>query len=1028
MRSRCEDRTRIPDRTRNQAQKPMRARAAAAAVALWLAVAALLPPGAPALAAGGGAPGTTAAAAPSSPYVDLDPHRYGWALPAILDLRQRGLMIGVDARHFAPSRPLTRAELAVLFVRLKALPLDGVGPAYSDLPPGAWYFAAAEAAAANGLLLGVTKDRFAPQDPVTRAMTAVVAVRALGLDRVAQDLAGAALPYRDAAAVPAWARGAVSIAGALGVMQGDAAGFRPQQSVTRAEAAVIVERLLAVPDEAVAAQGNRAVAYLNVDVPRAELNVGDRATFRAWGHDAATYLIPTAVAWSASQGTIAPDGTFAAAKPGTARITATVPGTGVARTVTVKVHQPARLAFGDGLPPVALAGTPFTAAVAVLDTAGALDPADNGRTVTLIVSGPSGASRTLTARTSGGWATFTLALDAPGAYTLTAQAGSLETAAAQVQAAAQPVGALELTADGAPAGAAPLPRTAGDTVSLAVAVRAPDGSLRPERFPVRLSVSGAGAALTQGSVLVRGSAAAGQLRLSAPGAVALSLSVPGGAVLGASAAFAVQPRGTVQILGANPAQVAAGRPATLQARLLGPDGTPLPLSGVTVTLTPHGPHGYDLPALAAATQNGVATFTFTPVFAGAYGFQASAPGFAPGDAGGVLNVTPAELAQLVIHAAPSTILAPGGTASIYAALADRYGNAIDAPFQLRAQAAAGSGTLGGTLSGSLSGDAAAGLDAQTALAGPGTVAIFTAGAAGARTLTFTSPDHPQLPPVTVTFRVVQRPADVVAGKGLWLLFGDWKAVDDDEIVRRAVQGGYSHIYLEIATSGDGFYGRRALDQLLWKVHNAGIAFIAWVYPDLRNPASDTAWTRDVIAYATPEGDRPDAFAPDIEEVLDPSTVAAYAAAVRAALGPEGRFVAVTYPPQARPDYPFRQLAPYVDAFAPMSYWHTRVREYTFADAYRYVADSVRRLRQLAGVDVPVSVIGQTYDMFAAGGRGVYSPTPLELEGAWRAVLDTGAIGLSFYRWGTTTDEQWAAIDALQPPPAGAAGAAGLARR
>ncbi|MBX5477036.1 MAG: S-layer homology domain-containing protein [Clostridia bacterium] len=992
-------------------------RFAAAALGLLLAAGAALPPTA-----------AVRAASNASPYVDVDAHRYGWALPAILDLRQRGLMVGVDANHFAPGRPLTRAEMAALFVRLKQVPMDGVGPRYSDVKPGQWFFEEAEAAAANGLLLGVAKDRFAPQDPVTRAMTAVVAVRSLGLDRVAQDLRNAALPYRDAASVPAWARGAVSIAHALGVMKGDSAGFRPQDTVTRAEAAVILERLLAVPDTAVRAQGNRAVAYVNVDASRTEVNVGDRVTFQAWGHDAATYLIPSTVTWSATGGTITSNGTFTATTPGTAKVTATVPGTQATRTVTVKVHKPAKLVFGDGLPPVVLRGTPFTAAVAVLDSAGALDAVDKGRAVALDVTGPDGQTRTLTANDSGGWATFTVTLDAAGTYRLTARSGSLAAASAQVQAVEQPVGSLELTVDGAPAGPDPLPRTAGDAAALTVAVRGTDGNLRPERFPVRLSASGPGASLTQSSVLISGSGAAGQLRLAAPGQVTLSASVPGGAVLGASASFAVQPRGTVQVVAANPAQITAGQTTTVQVRLLGPDGAPRTDSGVTVTLVPHGPHGYDLPALTATTKSGVASFSFAPIFAGAYGFRATASGFTPGDASGVLTVVPAPLAQLTVHAAPSTILAPGQSVSIYAALADRYGNAIAAPFQLRVRAGGGSGTLGGSLSGALSGAVADGLDAQATLAGPGTAATFAAGAAGARTLTFSSPDHPQLAPVSVTFRVVQRPADVVAGKGLWLMFGDWKAVDDDQIVRRAVQGGYTHIYLEIATSGDGFYGRRALDQLMWKVHNAGIAFIAWVYPDLRNPQYDTAWSRDVIAYATPEGDRPDAFAPDIEEVLDPATVQAYAAAARAALGPDGRFVAITYPPQSRPDYPFRQLAPYVDAFAPMSYWHHRVREYTFADAYRYVADSVRQLRQLAGADVPVSVIGQTYDMFASGGKGIYSPTPLELEGAWRAAVDTGAIGLSFYRWGTTTDEEWAAMDALQLPPDGGAGAPGVARR
>ncbi|MBX6722272.1 MAG: hypothetical protein IRY92_03390, partial [Dactylosporangium sp.] len=331
--------------------------------------------------------------------------------------------------------------------------------------------------------------------------------------------------------------------------------------------------------------------------------------------------------------------------------------------------------------------------------------------------------------------------------------------------------------------------------------------------------------------------------------------------------------------------------------------------------------------------------------------------------------------------------------------------AVPAPFTLAVAPAPGAAA----------GDPAAGaLSAlKGSLSGPGVAATFTAGKSGSRTLVFRSPDHPSFAPVSVTFRVLEKPEDVAAGKGLWLLFADWKANGDDEIVRRAVEGGYTHIYLEVATSGDDFYGGRALDRLLWKAHAAGVALIAWTYPDLRNPAYDTAWSRAVIAFRTREGERPDAFAPDIEEVLTPSVVAAYAKAVREALGPDGRLVAITYPPQSRPGYPFRELVPYTDVFAPMSYWHHFVREYTYADAYHYVADSVTELRRLAGADVPVSVIGQTYDMFAAGAVGIYSPTPLELRAAADASLATGAIGLSFYRWGTTTAAQWQAMDGIR---------------
>lgn len=995
-----------PDVFRVRAQPRSRLRATLARAGILALAGAVLVPGTlPRLSPdeSGSAQSAVPVAHAAGGYVDVDAGRYGWALPAIQDLRARGLMVGVDATHFAPGQTLTRAQLSTLFSRLKNEPLDGIGPGYTDVKPSDWHFVYVKAASANGLLMGVGGGRFAPPAGVTRAMTSVVAARSLGLDRVAQDLARAPLPYSDAAQVPAWARGAVSVAHALGVMRGDAHGFRPQDTVTRAEAAVIVERLLKVPDSATAKQGNRAVSYLSVEAGTADLNVGGSTTVRAWGHDAGTYLIPSSVTWSADHGTVTPTGRFTASARGRATVTARVPGTSVTKTVSVMVHQPAKLVFGDGTPPIALVNTSFPVAVAVAEADGRADPADSARPITLTLRAPDGTTSTLTANDKGGWATFQVKLAQEGAYTLTASTGGLPGASQSITAVASPVGTLQMTVAGQAASGGPIGLLASSADAVSVTIAGPDGQPRGERFPVHLDVtSGAGlVSPTSPSTLVTGAGPAGNLTIRSPGQASVQASVPGGAIAPATASLVIRSRGTLQVAAAS-GSLAAGGSTTVTASLLDANGQPIAADGVTVTLTPENPHGYDMPALTAQTRGGVASFTYTLTVSGAWGFRADAPGYATGESKGAVNVAAGEATQLAVHPAPSTLLSPGQTANVVVELADAYGNPVRAPFQLAVSPAAGAASAGALTT------------VQASNPGPGTAATFTAGSSGSRTYTFSSPDHPGLAPVRVTFRVLAQPSDVAAGKGLWLLFGDWKANGDEAIVQKALDGGYTHLYLEVATSRDGgFYGQRALDRLLSMAHNAGLALIAWVYPDLRNPAADTAWSQQVIAFRTPDGETADAFAPDIEEVMTPSTVAAYAEAMDQALGPDGRMIAITYPPQARPDYPFKDLVPYTDVFAPMSYWHHFVREYTYADAYRYVADSVTKLRALAGANVPVSVIGQTYDMFASGARGVYSPTALELQAAIDAARATNAIGFSFYRWGTATDEEWQAMDHIQ---------------
>ncbi|MDI3269913.1 MAG: hypothetical protein QJR00_04335, partial [Bacillota bacterium] len=400
------------------------------------------------------------------------------------------------------------------------------------------------------------------------------------------------------------------------------------------------------------------------------------------------------------------------------------------------------------------------------------------------------------------------------------------------------------------------------------------------------------------------------------------------------------------------------------------------------------------------TLGGKAVFDVPVTMAGAYGYRVEVPGFLPetlpgGQEGALFSVVPGPPVSFAVHGAPSTILMPGEKASLWAGWVDAYGNPSAKSFRLQVTRV-GKETSAGSLS----------LRGDTFAAGTW-VGQFTARQKGQMTWRF---DPGQGTPVDVTFRVLETPEEVAAGKGLWLMFPDWKAYGDEAILQKAVQGNFTHVYLEVATTRDkGFYGGRAMESLISKLHNKGIAFLSWTYPELRDVQGDLLWTEEVINYQTRFGVKADGYAPDIEEVIAPQAVATYAQRTRQLLAPvgsQGRFIAITYPPNSWPIYPFKELAPYTDVFAPMSYWHHRAKDYTYYETYQYVKESVVKLRQYAGAPVAVSVIGQTYDMFSAGAMGIHSPGPLELEAAWQASKDAGAIGLSFYRFGTTDRSQW----------------------
>lgn len=96
----------------------------------------------------------------------------------------------------------------------------------------------------KGLVVGYPDNTFRPDQPVTRAELAALAVRAGGLDAEAFSRATATLPVSDNAAVLPWARGSVAVAIERKMIPLLDGAFRPAQGATRADAAVALDVLM----------------------------------------------------------------------------------------------------------------------------------------------------------------------------------------------------------------------------------------------------------------------------------------------------------------------------------------------------------------------------------------------------------------------------------------------------------------------------------------------------------------------------------------------------------------------------------------------------------------------------------------------------------------------------------------------------------------------------------------------------------------------------------------------------------------
>lgn len=151
-------------------------------------------------------------------------------------------MQGYEGGLFRPDKSLTRAELAAILAKLYAdrAPTAGATAlAPADVPAGHWAKPAIDAALKLGLMKGLPDGTFQPDRALTRAEMATIVANLLG--SAAGDGSGARLS--DIAGH--WAEAAIAKAASAGILAGFQDGtFRPDQTLTRAEAAAILNRFI----------------------------------------------------------------------------------------------------------------------------------------------------------------------------------------------------------------------------------------------------------------------------------------------------------------------------------------------------------------------------------------------------------------------------------------------------------------------------------------------------------------------------------------------------------------------------------------------------------------------------------------------------------------------------------------------------------------------------------------------------------------------------------------------------------------
>ncbi|MBU6452227.1 MAG: S-layer homology domain-containing protein [Cyanobacteria bacterium REEB67] len=169
-----------------------------------------------------------------------------WGEPYVSTLAARGILGGFPDGTFHPNDNITRAQFAAIAVKALNVPPNTGVSSFNDVPAKYWAAPAIGAVSNAGLVTGFPDSTFKPEDKLTRAQALVILAKALGnVSADARDLSN----YSDASTVPSWALPSVSRAASAHIIANfpDAATIAPNALATRGEvAALMYQTLLAL--------------------------------------------------------------------------------------------------------------------------------------------------------------------------------------------------------------------------------------------------------------------------------------------------------------------------------------------------------------------------------------------------------------------------------------------------------------------------------------------------------------------------------------------------------------------------------------------------------------------------------------------------------------------------------------------------------------------------------------------------------------------------------------------------------------
>ena len=228
-------------------------------------------------------PGTGA-----NPFTDVS--EKDWFYGDVMFVYENGLMLGTSKTLFSPHGTATRGMMATILWRMEGSPAPKGKNSFTDVEAGKWYADAITWTAENGIFAGYGKDKFGPDDPITREQLAAIFYRYADYKGYDLTVKGNLDKFKDADKITDYAKTAMQWAVGSGLMKGKSGNLLdPQGTATRAEIAAMLHRFI---EKYELVQGKAPGGLMGwIDPKRLQIpKTGDSSVLGLWGLSLCTSL------------------------------------------------------------------------------------------------------------------------------------------------------------------------------------------------------------------------------------------------------------------------------------------------------------------------------------------------------------------------------------------------------------------------------------------------------------------------------------------------------------------------------------------------------------------------------------------------------------------------------------------------------------------------------------------------------------------------------------------------------------------